>query len=379
MTIGAGALNQNLLDSLRNGRWMLPIGTCPSVGVTGLVLGGGYGDNSRWGGLTCDHLVETDIVLASGETVTAGPKDNTDLFWGLRGAGGGNFGVNTSLTFQLIEVPRPTITVFGLRYTGRDDIVAAWSPRRFMLTAPDELTGFTGSATSAAGRGCARVTRPSAALPRPDDRRLLPGPPTRRASCCSRCCGPPRPKTRYSASSTAERPVGMAGGPRDATAWLGRSRPFTDRATPPDVWTNFTRVLAAPGNGGANAEVRMMCWSGGAVNRRSSDATAPPSVRTPCVSRDLVARAAESMINDPRTGNETPPTCPDTPSRVPSELAVRPINTGKPPTTATTQFACARSAAVHPTTCSGTTRASLCPDPTSSSPASCSSCSAVPG
>lgn len=279
MTIGSGTLNANLLDTLRGGDWMLPIGTCPTVGVTGLVLGGGYGDNSRWGGMTCDHLTSADVVLASGEHVTASTTENQDLFWGLRGAGGGNFGIVTELRFQLVEIPRRTITVFGMRFTGRDDIVAAWSAfDRLMIAAPDELSGFTGI-TSQQPLGASAPTSG-------------PGPyPSLTIDGC------------YQGSAAAARellePVLKAAQPLDQvfgefefwsaqidwlavppmpTHGLAEAARYTTRPTAPDVLDELVeRVLDAPADSDeAFAEVRMMCWSGGAVNRVDSDATAFP-------------------------------------------------------------------------------------------------------
>src|SRR5437764_1489627 len=69
-----------------------PGGRCPTVGVSGLTLGGGWGFSCRHLGMTCDNLVETQLVTASGEIVTASEKENADLFWAVRGAGSGNFG-----------------------------------------------------------------------------------------------------------------------------------------------------------------------------------------------------------------------------------------------------------------------------------------------
>ncbi|HTQ21968.1 FAD-binding oxidoreductase, partial [Mycobacterium sp.] len=77
----------------------IPTGTCPTVGVAGLTLGGGKGADSRHAGLTCDALQSATVVLPSGDVVTASANDNPDLFWALRGGGGGNFGVTTSMTF----------------------------------------------------------------------------------------------------------------------------------------------------------------------------------------------------------------------------------------------------------------------------------------
>ncbi len=77
----------------------VPTGSCPTVGVAGLTLGGGLGADSRHAGLACDALQSATVVLSSGDVVTASASDHPDLFWALRGGGGGNFGVTTSMTF----------------------------------------------------------------------------------------------------------------------------------------------------------------------------------------------------------------------------------------------------------------------------------------
>ncbi len=64
----------------------VPAGTCPTVGIAGLALGGGVGADSRHAGLTCDALQSATVVLPSGDVVTASANDNPDLFWALRGA-----------------------------------------------------------------------------------------------------------------------------------------------------------------------------------------------------------------------------------------------------------------------------------------------------
>lgn len=77
----------------------IPTGTCPTVGAAGLTLGGGLGVESRAYGVTADRLTEAHLVLPTGATVTASATQHSDIFWALRGGGGGNIGVVTALRF----------------------------------------------------------------------------------------------------------------------------------------------------------------------------------------------------------------------------------------------------------------------------------------
>lgn len=117
----------------------VPSGIISTTGVGGLTLGGGLGHLTRRHGLTIDNLLEADVVLADGSMVVAGPDENQDLFWALRG-GGGNFGVVTSFLFQ----GQPVHTITGgptLWSLDRAPEVMRWY-REFILSAPEELTGF---------------------------------------------------------------------------------------------------------------------------------------------------------------------------------------------------------------------------------------------
>jgi FAD/FMN-containing dehydrogenase len=88
-----------------------------SVGVGGHVVGGGYGYSSHTKGLAMDALVDATVVLANSTVVTASPTQNSDLFWALRGAGGGGFGVITQYRFNTFAAPSSN-TVFSYTISG---------------------------------------------------------------------------------------------------------------------------------------------------------------------------------------------------------------------------------------------------------------------
>ena len=99
--IDGGVRNRELYEATGSRGYAFPGGGCPTVGVTGLVLGGGWGYSSRFLGLSCDSLVELELIDYNGNLLVANESKNSDLFWACRGAGGGNFGVVVSMTFNL--------------------------------------------------------------------------------------------------------------------------------------------------------------------------------------------------------------------------------------------------------------------------------------
>lgn len=86
----------------------------------GTTLGGGWGYSNRLLGLASDNLLEIELIDYKGERIVATDKSNTDLFWALRGAGGGNFGVVTSMIFKLPEKIKMA-TLIDIDYIGADD------------------------------------------------------------------------------------------------------------------------------------------------------------------------------------------------------------------------------------------------------------------
>jgi FAD/FMN-containing dehydrogenase len=136
-TIGAGARLGDVYRSLNEHDLTIPAGSCPSVGIAGLTLGGGLGILGRRYGVTSDHLIGAQIVLADGRIVDCDDGHHQELFWALRGAGSGNFGVVTSLLFRTIPASSATNFHLTWAYSDAAAVIEAW--QGWGPTAPDEL------------------------------------------------------------------------------------------------------------------------------------------------------------------------------------------------------------------------------------------------
>jgi FAD/FMN-containing dehydrogenase len=101
--VGAGCTLSDVDRTTQGYGLATPLGVNSTTGIAGLTLGGGFGWLSRRLGLTIDNLLSADVVTAEGEIVRTSARDNSDLFWAIRG-GGGNFGIVTSFEFQLHRV-----------------------------------------------------------------------------------------------------------------------------------------------------------------------------------------------------------------------------------------------------------------------------------
>ena len=127
---GGAALNNDFFIATEDGPLFMPGGTCLGVGMGGLTLGGGIGYNAHWAGLSCDHMQASRIVTAAGEILEIDSSHNNDLFWACRGGAGGNFGINTQFTYDLVEVPKTTIGWYRFEWTGADNAAAVLSTLR---------------------------------------------------------------------------------------------------------------------------------------------------------------------------------------------------------------------------------------------------------
>lgn len=114
------------------------LGFVSATGCAGLTLGGGFGYLTRRFGWTCDNLVSVDLVTADGRVLRASEREQSDLFWGVRG-GGGNFGVATSFEYALHPVG-PTILGGAIAWRGEDAAAVLDMYRTLVADAPPELT-----------------------------------------------------------------------------------------------------------------------------------------------------------------------------------------------------------------------------------------------
>ncbi len=135
--IGAGAQLSDVYAALGKAGRCLPAGSCPSVGIAGLTLGGGIGVLARKYGLTCDRLDGLTVVTADSKVVSASKNSDADLFWAMRGGGGGNFGIATEFIFT--TEPAPDLVVFSMRFPAGSaaNVLGAW--QQWLTQIPNEL------------------------------------------------------------------------------------------------------------------------------------------------------------------------------------------------------------------------------------------------
>ena len=147
--VGAGV---RMLDCYRR-LWEYGVaiagGTCPGVGIAGLTLGGGIGFLSRQYGLTCDSLLAVDLVGANGDLLGSSADENPDLFWALRGGGGGNFGIATAFTFRVHPIADVALCTIAWPWDDAAEVIDAW--QHWAPFVDPRLTVSLGIAATGAG------------------------------------------------------------------------------------------------------------------------------------------------------------------------------------------------------------------------------------
>ena len=135
--VGAGARLIDVYSALSHVGVTIPGGSCPSVGIAGLALGGGVGYSSRLWGPRRTHCAACRSSPPMARLLTCDAAHNTDLFWACRGGGGGNFGVVTELTFATHPVAMVSRYEIEWPWAQAEQAVAAW--QTFAPHAPDGL------------------------------------------------------------------------------------------------------------------------------------------------------------------------------------------------------------------------------------------------
>jgi FAD/FMN-containing dehydrogenase len=155
VTVGTGTHLIDFYHRLAAHGLAVPAGSCPTVGVAGLTLGGGVGVLGRAFGLTCDNLEALQLVTADGSVLDIDASHHGDLYWACRGGGGGNFGVATSFTFRTHPLSRLVLFFLSWPWPQAARVVDGW--QSWAPHAPDAL--WSNLHLSAAPRGPAPVVQ----------------------------------------------------------------------------------------------------------------------------------------------------------------------------------------------------------------------------
>jgi FAD/FMN-containing dehydrogenase len=153
--IGAGAKLGNVYAALAAGNVGIAAGSCPTVGMAGLALGGGVGVLSRVWGLTCDTVTSVDVVTADGNLRTVSAGRDADLFWALRGGGGGSFGAVTAFTVAVRPVPSVTTFYHEWAWSDAAEVLTRW--QGWLHAGVDSRVTTTCKLLADAYKGSARV------------------------------------------------------------------------------------------------------------------------------------------------------------------------------------------------------------------------------
>jgi FAD/FMN-containing dehydrogenase len=295
-TVGAGARLGEVYQALQAHDLTIPGGTCPPVGVAGLTLGGGLGILGRKYGVTSDHLIGAEVVLADGRILQCDDHHEEDLFWALRGAGAGNFGVVTRLVFRAVPAPPATTNMhLAWPYAHAATVIGAW--QRWAPTGPDELAASLKiTASDDPDRPPAVDVYGAFHGSRADAAQLAEelvgqvGSDPASASLTSMTW--PRTRTFWAElGNTAEESGGSSvPQPPEAQCLYAKSE-FFARPLPAEAVGGLLEALVEGRTAGESRELDFMPW-GGAYNRRPPDASA-------FVHRDQLFQLKHAVVVDP--------------------------------------------------------------------------------
>jgi hypothetical protein len=143
--IGAGARLVDVINTLGELNYAIPTGTCPSVGVAGLTMGGGAsGFLQRTFGLTCQVVKSITFLNAEAQIIEVTESNYPDLFWALLGAGNGSYGIALGFTFQMFYVPEVTYYELSWEWDPKliNPIMEKW--QKWVKTLPDTISSVLG-------------------------------------------------------------------------------------------------------------------------------------------------------------------------------------------------------------------------------------------
>ena len=146
--VGAGTLLVDLYGKLSAHGLAVPGGSCPTVGVAGLALGGGVGVVGRSLGLTCDNIESVQMVTADGAVIECSSGSNSEEFWACRG-GGGSFGVATAFTFRTHQIGQVVLFYLQWPWSQAARVISGW--QSWAPFAPDELWSYLHLAAAPGG------------------------------------------------------------------------------------------------------------------------------------------------------------------------------------------------------------------------------------
>lgn len=135
--IGSGMQLIDFYSALARRGLTVPGGSCPTVGIAGLALGGGVGLAGRRWGTTSDNILSARIVTADGRVRNVDARRDEDLYWACRGGGGGNFGIVTSFRFRAYPVRSASWYFVDFDWDDAVDVVTRW--QRWAPNTPNEL------------------------------------------------------------------------------------------------------------------------------------------------------------------------------------------------------------------------------------------------